>query len=263
MLQQTICSAFSDGPFSGNLAATIIVDDFPSEQLMQKIAMSNNLPETTFLKPMNGEFYIRWFTPTRETVMAGHASLAAAFTIMEDNPSDNINRVLFQWSGGAFSVWRDSDILWMEHQLKPEDLTEPTHDEVAHILQITELDSCPVFIGKDVVAVLPSQEHVRQYRPNLQRLLELPGRGFAITAAGDNYDYVSRFFCPRYGVPEDPVTGSSHGILAHYWAMHLGRKNLRAWQCSPSGGLVYCQVEENRSLVGGKAGIYSKAELFV
>ena len=230
---------------------------------MQNIAMSNNLPETTFLRVMDGDFAIRWFTPTRETVMAGHASLAAAFTVLEQNLTRKSGQVLFHWSGGSFSVWKDGAVLWMEYEYNPEDLVEPTSEDVIRILQTAGIDSCTLFTGKDVVAVLASPEEVRCYRPNLQRLLELPGRGFAITAAGSGHDYVSRFFCPRYGVPEDPVTGSSHGILARYWAKRLERQNLQAWQCSPPGGLVYCQVEEAKTLIGGKANIYSKAELFV
>lgn len=263
MFQQTICSAFSDGPFSGNLAATIIADDFPAEQFMQNIAMSNNLPETTFLVPINDEFHIRWFTPTRETVMAGHATLAAAYTVIEQPAAKRIERVTFRWGADRVVVWKEGDVLWMEFPKNSHELSEPSEDEAARILQLTELPPCPIFTGLDVVAVLPSEEAVRRYRPRPQRLLELPGRGFAITSAGTVHDYCSRFFCPRYGVPEDPVTGSSHAILAPYWAKRLARRRLQAWQFSPAGGLVFSRMEDSRTLIGGKARLYSKAELFV
>lgn len=262
ILVQTICNAFSGSPFGGNSAATIVTKDWLSDSEMQSIARKNNLPETTFIKPESSGFGIRWFTPTCETVMAGHATLAAAFTLMEMD-SFLKDQVQFYWSGGEFSVKEEEGLLWMSYPNNDQDIIELTREERSCVLDQTGVNASYLFKEKDIVAVLNGIEDVVNFKPNFQKLLNLPHRGFAITAIGESYDYVSRFFCPRYGVPEDPVTGSSHAILARYWSKKLGLKYLRAWQCSLTGGVVHCKVYEDYTLVGGEVVIYSKARLYI
>lgn len=262
-LQQTICSVFSSTPASGNLAATVVLDDWPEDSAMQSLAERNNLPETTFVLPERDGFRIRWFTPVRETVLAGHATLAAAFTLMEQGHCGRSDDVHFYWRDGDFHTWRRDGILWMEYGNSDRDIAALAQDEAALIRSETGLSPIDCFKEQDLVAVLPGEQDVLDFQPDPARLLNLPGRGLAITAAGGPHDYVSRFFCPRYGVLEDPVTGSSHAILARYWARKLAKGSLTARQCSPRGGVVYSQVEPGRTLIGGQATVTGFATMFL
>lgn len=252
---QTIGNAFCEERFRGNPAATVIVDEWPSAPLMQAIAEQNNLPETSFLVPTASGAMIRWFTPEREVHMAGHATLAAAHCLFNEPQHAGRGMLLFTWECGEFSVTQRDGVLWMSFDapsLTPFTL-DPLHLGLASLRH--------AFLAHDVVAVLPDADAVASFTPEAASLLSLPGRGLAITAQSDrgDCDYVSRFFCPRYGVPEDPVTGSSHAVLARYWAEQLGKTQLVGHQLSRRGGAVYAKVHEHTTEIGGRVKTFCRA----
>jgi PhzF family phenazine biosynthesis protein len=262
-LTQWISNAFSEGTLLGNPAATVVTPTWPSTEVMQEVAKRNNLPETTFLVRQGRNFGIRWFTPTRETVLAGHATLAAAHVLISERFTQG-SSIQFSWEGGVFEVLVNEDMFWMEYPVEEigEALPLDTDVAVEAANSVRGLQPKQVYLGKDVVVVLKGGSEVRSLSPNLSAIAELPGRGLAVTApTKSSSDYIARFFCPKYGVDEDPVTGSSHAMLARYWATILEKQSLLAYQASDRGGMVYSMVEPDKTLVGGRVSISTKSEI--
>lgn len=240
--------AFSERPFAGNPAMVYRLDHWLSDELMQQIAAEHNLAETAFVVADGEQWQIRWFTPTTEVPLCGHATLASAHVLLEvyQEPSE---RLLFQSKSGPLSVSREQGRLLLDFpRIDPQPLNEP--------LAVAEALRCPVqevLQTKELLVVLESEQAVRNCTPDMAALAQLPGLGVIVTARGEKYDFVSRYFAPGIGIPEDPVTGSTHCCLIPYWAERLGKSELHAFQCSSRGGELFCRLEGDRVKIGGYA----------
>jgi PhzF family phenazine biosynthesis protein len=245
--------AFTSAVFSGNPAAVCLLDSWIDDGLMQSIAAENNLSETAFLVPIGSGFELRWFTPVTEVALCGHATLASAFVLFEcrDWPSKSVT---FQTrKSGELSVTRRGDLLEIDFPARPACPVVPPAG-LAEALRVTPKG---VFgSAEDVLVVLESESAVRAVQPDFDALLRVKCRGIIITARGDRSDFVSRFFAPRVGVREDPVTGSAHCVLIPYWAAILGKNVLHALQVSNRGGELFCKHAGDRVRISGKAVLY-------
>lgn len=242
--------AFSDRPFAGNPAMVYLLEQWLDEALMQRIAAEHNLAETAFVVA-NGEAYeIRWFTPTTEVPLCGHATLASAYVLFEVY-GEQKPRLDFYSQSGLLSVSREGDRLLLDFpRIDPQPVDQP--------LPVAEALGCEVLEvrhskGKELFVVLPSEQAVRDCTPDMAAVANLPGLGVIVTARGDQYDFVSRYFAPAIGIPEDPVTGSTHCLLIPYWAERLDKTELRAAQRSARGGELFCRLEGQRVKIGGHA----------
>lgn len=253
-----IADAFAEEFFSGNPAGVCFSDRELSAETMQKIAFENNLPETAFLVKRGEKYGLRWFTPLFEIDLCGHATLAAAFTVM-NYIEPSLKEVCFDTASGELAVKRNGDLYEM---LFPERIPEKI--DVAD--EITEsLGNVPkeVYSGRDLFSVFEDEEAVRKFVPNYEKLGKLDKwLGVCITAKGERADFVSRFFCPELKA-EDPVTGSAHCGLAPLWSEKLGKTVLEAEQLSERGGKLYCESGDGFVKISGKAVLYLKGEIFI
>lgn len=248
--------AFADKVFEGNPAAICPLQQWLPDHLMQAIAVENNLSETAFFIPHENGFHIRWFTPAAEVDLCGHATLASAHVLFEhlDYPEDQI---IFESKSGPLSVVRDNDWLVMDFPAQP--ATECEIPEA--IQQAFGIQPVQCLKSEDYLVIFQSEEQVENASPDLSLLETLDLRGVSISATSDNYDFVSRFFAPKYGINEDPVTGSSFTQLIPYWSDKLNKNALFAKQISKRGGEVKCQLTDNRVNIAGKAVTYMVGEL--
>jgi len=258
--------AFADQLFAGNPAAVCPVSDWPATALMQRIAAENNLSETAFISGRDGEYQLRWFTPTVEVDLCGHATLAAAYVIF-NYLEPTLSRVSFTSRSGLLTVEREQGYLTMDFpvaEVAPCAVPGPLLDGLGLI-------PTEVYRGTDYMVVLEHERQVRDMRPDFRLLNELDCRGIIVTAPGSDCDFVSRFFAPRAGIDEDPVTGSAHCALTPYWAGRLGRDKLCGRQLSARGGQVRCQLltpatldgGEQRVRLSGNCVIYMVADLLI
>ena len=244
--------AFTDRLFAGNPAAVCPLTDWLPDDLMQKIAAENNLSETAFFVPRDDEFELRWFTPEVEVDLCGHATLAAAFVLLDllepDRPC-----VTFRSRSGRLHVTRDGDLFSLDFPGQPPaPIPEPPGlSEALGAQPASYLES------RDIIAVFDDPEVVRSLAPDMEKLGAVEGFAVCATAPGagrdGDVDYVLRFFAPAQGVPEDPVTGSAQCSLAPYWSERLGKTVLRARQVSRRGGELLCEVAGDRVRIAGKA----------
>jgi PhzF family phenazine biosynthesis protein len=230
------------------------------ENLLQSIAAENNLSETAFLVRNDEGFDLRWFTPTTEVALCGHATLASAFILFTHRrwPAEIIK---FQTrKSGQLTVARRGDLLEMDFPARPAHaLTPPTALKKAlGVIPKEVLGS-----AEDLLVVLDSEKAVQEMQPNFSSLGQIAYRGIIITAQGDRSDFVSRFFAPRVGIPEDPVTGSSHCVLIPYWAGVLRKNDLHAFQISKRGGELFCTHVGERVKISGKAALYMEGTIAV
>jgi PhzF family phenazine biosynthesis protein len=249
--------AFARRVFEGNPAAVCPLEAWLEDDILQAIAEENNLSETAFFVPAAAGFELRWFTPLAEVDLCGHATLASAHVLFSElaYPEPVIR---FQTRSGELSVERRGDRLAMNFPARP---PQPC---AAPAVLIEGLGAQPaeVLAADDYVAVFDGEAVVRALEPDMARLRELGLRGVCVTAPGaGEVDFVSRFFAPGVGVPEDPVTGSAHCELAPYWAARLGRNRLRARQVSKRGGNVACELQGDRVILAGAAVTFMKAEI--
>lgn len=248
-IKQYQIDAFADRAFSGNPAAVCLLDQWPDDALLQAIAEENNLSETAFLVPIGDGFHLRWFTPDVEVLLCGHATLAAAHVVFEY--LDFADReVVFHTLSGALPVVRQDNLLVMNF---PVGLPHPCRippDALASALGKQPLE---VWVAEDYLAVFADEDDIRILTPNFAAMQTLDRRGVIATAAGNSCDFVSRFFGPKIGIPEDPVTGSAHCQLAPLWAEKLGKSVLHARQLSRRGGEIRCQLQGQRVLLAGRA----------
>jgi predicted PhzF superfamily epimerase YddE/YHI9 len=256
--------AFTDQPFRGNPAAVCVLDGPADEAWMQHVAREMNLSETAFLYPLDdpaeSSFNLRWFTPTVEVDLCGHATLAAAHVLWEQGhlPPDRPAR--FHTKSGLLAARRRGDWIELDFPAEPASMVEPP----PALLEALGVESS--YVGKnrmDYLVELPAEEQVRGLRPDLSLLMTFPHRGMIVTARADTagYDFVSRFFAPQVGIAEDPVTGSAHCCLGPYWQGRLGQAELVAYQASARGGVVRVRVEGERVYLGGQAVSVMRAEL--
>ena len=247
--------AFTSKVFGGNPAAVCPLDRWLDDATLQAIAAENNLAETAFFVPQGDGYALRWFTPTIEVDLCGHATLASAFVIFEElDPARTT--VTFATRSGDLTVRRGDPLASSEPGLLVMDFPalalEPcaAPDELAAGLGAAPRE---VFASMDYMAVYDSEEQVRGLQPDMTRLARLDRRGVIATAPGVHADFVSRFFAPAAGIPEDPVTGSAHCMLAPYWSQRLGKRRLQALQVSARGGELLCEDRGARVTVAGRA----------
>jgi PhzF family phenazine biosynthesis protein len=250
--------AFTSRPFSGNPAMVYRLDAWLADSLMQQIAAEHNLAETAFVVREGAVWHIRWFTPTTEVPLCGHATLATAHVLFElyGEPGERLD---FICKSGALSVAREAGRLVLDF---------PTLQaaEIAVSVALEQALGVPVLAarqGNELLAVLESEQAVRACQPDLQALAKLPGLGVIVTAAGLQHDFVSRYFAPAIGIDEDPVTGSTHCLLIPYWAERLGKSELSAFQCSARGGELHCRLDGERVKIAGQAVLVAGGTLFL
>lgn len=249
--------AFTDKLFSGNPAA-VIFSQTKDGHLMQKIAAENNLSETAFIREENGIFHIRWFAPLCEIDLCGHATLASAFIFFKYiKPESSIFEVQ-SLKNGILKVTKKNNLLVLDF---PKDSLSK-YNEFSSIEEIINTNPIELYKGRDdVLAIVESEEFVRNLDINFELLNKINARGLIVSAGGEKSDFVSRFFAPSAGVNEDPVTGSAHTTLIPYWSNKLGKTSMHAEQLSERGGVLYCEDKNDRVLIGGNAVEYLKGEI--
>jgi PhzF family phenazine biosynthesis protein len=251
--------AFTGTLFSGNPAAVCPLQAWLPDSLLQSIAAENNLSETAFFLPSGSGYELRWFTPTHEVRLCGHATLASAF-VLWNCLGETAEELQFSTrDSGELRVSRDGDTLWLD---LPAQAIEPAEcpADVIDALGAAMLDCRR---GPNWLLRVGDETALRGLAPDLRALAAHPDRGFIVTAPADDpgVDFVSRYFAPNFGVDEDPVTGSAHCMLAPYWAERLGKSELEARQCSARGGDLRCRMLGDRVQVGGQARLYLTGDI--
>lgn len=249
--------AFTDKLFGGNPAAVCPLDHWLPDVLMQQIAMENNLAETAFYVRIGERFEIRWFTPEIEVDLCGHATLASAFVIfnLEHYPRPVIE---FGSRSGLLRVSKNGDLLTLD--FPADEFAESAAPE--GLVEGMGLRPLEIYQGKtDYMLIYSNAGQIANLNPDMLQISKITARGIIATAPGDDVDFVSRFFAPRSGIPEDPVTGSAHTTLAPYWAKRLGRTELSARQLSKRGGRLQCRLSGNRVEISGQAQSYMTGEI--
>ena len=248
------------GGFTGNPAGVCILDTPLPEATMQCIATENNLAETAFVVPREDNDYdLRWFTPAVEIDLCGHATLASAFVLHEVLGA---NKAIYRFhtKSGPLAVTPKDGLYEMDFPawpLKPIEVTQ-------QMRQALGCDILEAHLARDLILLLKDETAVRNLRPDFAAIAALPEAfGVAVTAQGGSCDFVSRFFAPGEGIPEDHVTGSLHSMLIPFWAARLGRDALTARQLSPRGGTLHCENCSERVKIAGRARLYLKGEIFV
>jgi predicted PhzF superfamily epimerase YddE/YHI9 len=248
--------AFSSGVFSGNPAAVCPLEGWLPDEKLQSIASENNLSETAYFVRQNGRFQLRWFTPGCEVDLCGHATLASAYVLFHElGEAGNVLR--FDTKSGELVVKREGDRLVMDFPSRP---PAPIQPDPA-LLPALGGNPVEVLAARDYLIVYGSEREVRELSPNMDALTRIDRFAFIATAPGDDCDFVSRFFAPAKGVPEDPVTGSAHCTLIPYWARKLGKTTLHARQISKRGGELFCKLAGDRVEIAGYAAPFLRGRI--
>lgn len=250
--------AFTSMPFGGNPAAVVPLEAWLPDDVMQSIALENNLSETAFFVK-NGEVYdIRWFTPTFEIDLCGHATLGSAHVLFNElGVKDNI--LQFQSTSGLLTVAREGDRLVLDFPSRPAVAAEAPEG----LFEAIGREPKEVLRSRDYMLVYETEDEIRNISPDFSALGKIHAHAVIVTAPGTDSDFVSRFFAPEAGINEDPVTGSSHCNLIPFWAERLGKTEMFARQLSPRGGEIYCELAGDRVKIGGNAVLYMKGEIYV
>jgi PhzF family phenazine biosynthesis protein len=249
--------AFANKLFSGNPAAVVPLQKWLDDDLMQKIAMENNLAETAFFVKSGDHFDIRWFTPELEINLCGHATLASAYVLYNFMEHDKPT-IVFHSKSGPLSVSRDGDMIHLDFpSWNPEHITEYP-PELIESLAVKEVAG--VYKNREYLVELNSEEEVRNCKPDFA-LMKKVDKMIIITAAGKKVDFVSRFFAPTAGIDEDPVTGSAHSQLIPFWSYKLGKTKMTAKQLSKRGGDLLCEQKGDRVVMAGKCVFYMRGEI--
>lgn len=250
--------AFTGRVFHGNPAGVVPLDEWLPDATMQAIAAENNLAETAFFVPRGDHYELRWFTPKVEIDLCGHATLATAYLLFT-RYTPAATRARFTTQSGWLEVTRDGDRLAMDFPARPPEPCAVSDELLAAIGVPVEA----VLGSRDYLVVLSSEAELRALRPDLARIARLDRFAVIVTAPGESCDFVSRFFAPAQGVPEDPVTGSAHCTLIPYWSRRLGKTRLHARQISERGGELYCEDRGERVEIAGHAVLYLQGTIFV
>lgn len=248
--------AFTEEVFGGNPAGVCVLEHPISDSLMQNIAMENNLSETAYVAREGDVWWLRWFTPSSEIDLCGHATLATAF-VLANYVEPETEVFQFETLSGRLTVTRRGELFEMDfpaYKLK----RVPVTDEMAEVIGVRPLEA---YEGRDLLCVVEREEDVFSITPDMERVKALPGLLLHVTARGSKHDSVSRSFAPKMGVPEDPVCGSGHCHIAPYWLEKLKMDELVAYQASARGGILYCRINGDRIFLSGKAVLYAIAEL--
>jgi PhzF family phenazine biosynthesis protein len=247
---------FTDRLFSGNPAAVCPLEQWLDDKVMQSIAAENNLSETAFFVKEGSNYRIRWFTPTSEVDLCGHATLASAYVYFKYIKSGE-NTIKFLSRSGDLIVNQSSDKLSLDFPA-----TVPVKTSLSEsLLSTLNFQPLEVLAAQDYMLVYKNLDQVVQFNPPLKKLKEIELRGLIVTAPGKDCEFVSRFFAPKYGIDEDPVTGSSHCALVPYWSQKLGKKILHAKQLSKRGGELFCEMKKNRVIISGKVVEYMRGTI--
>jgi PhzF family phenazine biosynthesis protein len=250
--------AFTSRRFAGNPAAVMPMENFPADNVLQAIAAENNLAETAFLVPEGSDYRLRWFTPMVEVPLCGHATLASAAVVME-RLEPGRSKVVFHSASGPLTVKRADAGYVMDFPARP---SEPVSSPpgLADALGVVPVD---VLVNAfNYMAVLENAQVVRELAPDMAAIARIDRPGVIVTAPGDGiYDFVSRYFAPAKGIPEDPVTGAAHCMLAPYWAKRLGKSAFRAFQASKRGGEILCRLAGDRVELEGTCVFYLEGEV--
>lgn len=257
-----VVDAFTDRPFSGNPAAVVPLDGWKDDAWLQNVAMEMNLAETAYLVPNATGFDLRWFTPTVEVDLCGHATIASAVVLMHQGKLADGADVVFSTRSGLLKAGRQGTRIQLDF---PRLDVEPA-DAVPGL--IDALGATVRFVGRsrfDILVEVESESVVRRLKPNIKQIATIPCRGVIVTARSDDprFDFVSRFFAPAVGVDEDPVCGSAHCSLAPYWGKHLGKSPLVGYQASARGGIVHVEIRGQRVMLGGDGVIFATGEMAV
>jgi len=250
--------AFASEVFRGNPAAVCPLEEWLPTATMQAIAMENNLAETAFFVRTGEGYHIRWFTPTTEVDLCGHATLASSWVILNRIEPGRAS-VTFQSKSGPLIVARDGELLALDFPARPPERVEPCE------ALLESLGGAPaeVWAARDYMVLYSTEREIRELRPDMLRLCELDRFAVMVTAPAETtgIDFVSRFFAPEHGVPEDPVTGSAHCTLIPYWAARLGKNKLKALQVSRRGGELECELKGDRVKIAGRAVQYLEGRI--
>jgi len=250
--------AFASRQFAGNPAAVMPMDSFPSDAVLQAIAAENNLAETAFLTPQGEDYRLRWFTPTTEVPLCGHATLASAAVVME-RMEPGRRRVVFHSASGPLTVCRTDTGYVMDFPARV-CTPLPTPPRLSAALGVVPIEV--VANAFNYLVLLESAQVVRELAPDFAAIGQLDRGGVIVTALGDgDYDFVSRYFAPAKGIPEDPVTGGAHCALAPYWANRLKKTDFRAYQASRRGGEILCRFRGDRVELEGTVVFYLQGEV--
>lgn len=248
--------AFSGKVFGGNPAGVCPLEAELPDEVMQNIAAENNLAETAFVFSREGRLHIRWFTPTTEIDLCGHATLGSAFVLF--NYEGFTGQILeFQSRSGALRVKNKGDILELDFPAAAIQVCNP----IKGLAEALGAEPVETYMARDIMAVFDSEQTIADMKPDFRAMQDLPGMGVIVTAKGSSCDFVSRFFAPHVGIDEDPVTGSSHTLLIPFWTERLNKRLLTAKQLSKRGGMLFCSQDGDRVFIAGKCAMYMKGEI--
>jgi len=254
--------AFADRPFSGNPAAVCLLPSWKEDRWLQAVGREMNLSETAFLVRGDDGYQLRWFTPTAEVDLCGHATLASAHVLWQQNLADSAEVIRFSTRSGLLQAVRRGNAIELDFPLEPDEPVDPPADLLG------ALGVSARYVGKnrfDYVVEAESEQVLRQVAPDFKLLGTVPCRGVIVTSqsADPRFDFVSRAFFPRLGVDEDPVCGSAHCCLGPFWQRRTGKNTFAAYQASSRGGVVEVRVAKGRAFLGGRAVTVAKGELVV
>jgi PhzF family phenazine biosynthesis protein len=246
--------AFTERVFSGNPAAVCPLNSWLPDDALQAIAAENNLAETAFFVRNGNGFHLRWFTPVCEVDLCGHATLATAYVLLHElgEQSDHLR---FQTKSGELVVYRLGDKLALNFPSRP---PQPIEADPALVSALGGPEPLEILAARDYLIRYRTAEEVRALKPDMEALKKIDRFAFIVTAPGSDCDFVSRFFAPAKGIPEDPVTGSAHCTLIPYWAQQLNKNELHARQVSPRGGELFCKLLGDRVEMAGYAALFLK-----
>lgn len=248
--------AFTDVPLKGNPAAVCPLEQWLPDATLQAIAAENNLPETAFFVRNAGGFDLRWFTPAVEVDLCGHATLASAHVLFH-RLGHTGPRIDFQTRSGLLSVSRSGDLLALDFPSRPPESCAVHTDLVRALGRVP----AAVLASRDYMVVYGSEEEVRALKPDMALLANVDRFAVIVTAPGKNSDFVSRFFAPARGIPEDPVTGSAHCTLIPYWSRRLAKTSLHALQVSARGGELFCEDRGERVSIAGRSAMFMEGQI--
>jgi len=252
--------AFTDRPFAGNPAAVCLLEAEPDACWMQDVASEMNLSETAFVRPLDEDFELRWFTPAIEVELCGHATLAAAHALWRTGTVTAGEPIRFHTKSGILTCTQNGAMIELDFPATPAQEMDPPAG------LIESLGVTPAFVGRSVYdrfVFVESEHAVRSLKPDFAKLRAVPMRGVMVTSASTDsrFDFVSRYFAPGAGIDEDPVTGSAHCCLGPFWSERLGKSELTAFQASARGGVVHVRVNGDRVILGGQAVTIWQGEL--
>jgi PhzF family phenazine biosynthesis protein len=250
--------AFTSSVFGGNPAAVCPLKEWLPEATLQAIAAENNLSETAFFVKSDSGFHLRWFTPAVEVDLCGHATLASAHVLFEHLGVTG-DKITFDTKSGKLGVNRKDGLLSLDFPARPSALVTPC----SGLIEALGGKPQAIFAARDYLVVYGSEEQVRALHPDMEGLKRIDRFAVIATAPGEDCDFVSRFFAPAKGVPEDPVTGSAHCTLIPYWAERLQRNKLTARQVSPRGGDLICELRGERVTICGRCVLFAKGEILL